>query len=108
MSPTYLGSARRDRSSDDEAAVSELFASGRAIDIVLLVVGLETLLLFLWGRRGGPGLAPLDLLGQLLAGALLLVAVRCALTGADYRLIALLLIASFPAHLFDLARRARR
>lgn len=88
--------------------MSALFASGRIIDVVLTIVGLEVLALLAWGRRGGRGLAPLDLLGQLLAGALLLLAVRCALTGADYRWTAALVTASLPAHLFDLVRRARR
>jgi hypothetical protein len=85
----------------------DFFASGRAIDLVLLVVGLELLALVVRHQRGGKGLAPLDLLGQLLAGALLLLAVRCALTGADYRWTAVFLTASFPAHLYDLARRSR-
>lgn len=85
----------------------ELFASGRVIDLILAIVGLEVLVLLGRRRRSG-GLPPLDLLGQLLAGALLLLAVRCALTGADYRWTAAFLAASFPAHLFDLARRSSR
>lgn len=86
--------------------MSEFFTSGRAIDVALLVVAVEvTLLLAMKGK--GRWLAPLDLLGQLLAGALLLLAVRCALTGASYLWTAGLLAASFPAHLFDLFRRTR-
>ena len=87
--------------------MSGLFASGRAIDIVLAVLGVEVAALLLRHRLTGRGLSPVDLLGQLLAGALLLVAVRCALTGTDYRVTAALLLASLPAHLFDLARRSR-
>ena len=86
--------------------MSELFTSGRAIDLILAIVGLEVLVLLVRHRWSGRGLAPVDLLGQLLAGALLLLAVRCALTGADYRWTAVFLIASLPAHLFDLARRS--
>lgn len=81
--------------------------SGWATDLILAVVGLEALFLFVVYRRTGRGLAPLDVFGQLLAGALLLLALRCALTGADYRWTALFLAASFPAHLFDLVRRWR-
>lgn len=84
----------------------EFFASGRAIDLVLLVIGLEVVVLFGWKKRSG--LSPLDVVGQLLSGTFLLLALRCALTGADYRLTALFVSASFPAHLFDLMRRARR
>lgn len=87
--------------------VRELFASGRGIDIALVCIALEGALLVGLRRRTGRGLKPLDVLGHLLAGALLLLAMRCALTGADYRWTALFLSASFPAHLFDLARRAR-
>ncbi|MCU0686241.1 MAG: hypothetical protein MUF34_29015 [Polyangiaceae bacterium] len=88
--------------------VNEFFASGAPVDIALAVVAVEIVALLLWRRRGGPGLRPLDLLGQLLAGAMLMLALRCALTGADYRWTAAFFGASFPAHLFDLARRARR
>ncbi len=84
----------------------EFFTSGRAIDLILVVVGIEVLVLLLRHRLSGRGLAPIDLIGQLLAGALLLLAVRCALTGADYRCTAAFLIASLPAHLFDLVRRS--
>lgn len=86
--------------------MSELFASGHVIDFVLAIVGLEAAALLAWRRRYR-GLAPVDVLGQLLAGALLLGAVRCALTGTDYRWTAAFVTASLPAHLFDLARRAR-
>ena len=41
------------------------------------------------------------------AGGLLLGAVRCAVTGGDPVWILLLVTASFPAHLYDLRRRAR-
>ncbi|MFO0580377.1 MAG: hypothetical protein U1A78_40920 [Polyangia bacterium] len=85
----------------------EFFTSGRAVDLVLAVLGLEVAALgWLWARRGR-GVAPLDLLGLVLPGALLLGALRCALTGADVRWTAVLVTASFPAHLFDLVRRAR-
>ena len=87
--------------------MSELFASGHVIDFVLAIVGLEAAALLAWRRRRYRGLAPVDVLGQLLAGALLLGAVRCALTGTDYRWTAAFVTASLPAHLFDLARRAR-
>ena len=46
-----------------------------------------------------------DTLLRLGPGALMLVALRAALTGNDWRWIALPLILSFPVHLADLARR---
>lgn len=87
--------------------MSAFFTSGRAIDVVLAVLAIELLVLQRRYRRHRRGLSPLDLVGQMLPGGLLLLALRCALTGADYRWIAALLCASFPAHLFDLVRRSR-
>jgi hypothetical protein len=87
--------------------LSGLFKSGRVVDLILGVMVVETIALLLFRRVTGSGASPLDLLGQLLAGALLLVALRCALTGQDYRWTALFLAASLPAHLFDLARRGK-
>lgn len=87
--------------------MKELLFSGRVVDLALAVIGVEIVVLLGARRRRGAGLRPLDLIGQLLAGALLLLAVRCALTGADYRWTLALLGASFPAHAFDLMRRAR-
>lgn len=85
----------------------EWFASGHAVDLVLGILGLEVAGLgWLWTRRGH-GVAPLDLLGMALPGALLLLALRCALTGGDVRWTAVLVTASFPAHVFDLWRRAQ-
>jgi hypothetical protein len=85
----------------------ELFASGRATDLVLLVVAVEAAALLALRLRTGRGLGPLDVFGQLGSGVLLVLAVRSALTGADYRWTALLLAASLPVHLFDLVRRLR-
>ena len=86
--------------------MKELFLSGHGIDLALACVALEAVYLVL-RRQRTRGLSPVDVFGQLAAGAFLLLAVRCALTGADYRWTAAFLTASFPAHLFDLSRRAR-
>ncbi|MDO6416238.1 hypothetical protein Q4F19_17765 [Sphingomonas sp. BIUV-7] len=48
-----------------------------------------------------------DALLRLVPGALMLLALRAALTGLDWRWIALSLVASFPVHLADLARQRR-
>jgi hypothetical protein len=78
----------------------------RVIDLALAIVGVEILALAFFRRRLGLRLG--DVLGQILAGAILLAAVRCAVAGVEARWILLLLAASFPAHLYDLVRRARR
>ncbi len=86
-------------------SLRELVQSGRAVDGVLLFVAAEAVLLLLLARKR---LRPLDVAGQLAAGAALLGALRCALTGADPRWTAAFLAAALPAHLFDLIRRWRR
>ena len=76
-----------------------LFASGHAADLVLAVMVIE--LAWLIGR----GWRPVDALLRLGPGALMLIALRAALTGLDWQWIALPLALSFPVHLADLARR---
>jgi hypothetical protein len=88
--------------------MQELLASGRVIDLALVVMALELLLLAVMRGRAGVGLQPVNVIGQLLAGALLLLALRCVLKGGDYRWTLGFLTASFPAHVFDLIRRSRR
>lgn len=85
--------------------MSEFFASGRAVDVVLAVVVVEVLVLARFRRH--VGIAPRDWIGQVLAGVFLVLAVRSALTGADWRWTASLLLASLPAHLYDMGRRIR-
>lgn len=85
--------------------MKELFESGRLIDVALAAIVIEVVVFALVGRRRLP---LVDVLGQLLAGAFLLLGLRCVITGADYRLTLLFLTASFPAHMFDLLRRSRR
>jgi hypothetical protein len=87
--------------------VTELLERGTLVDVALVALAVELVLLVALARRGRGRLGPLDVLGQLLAGGLLLGALRCALTGAHPLWILALLTASFPAHLYDLRRRLR-
>ena len=73
---------------------------GHAADIVIAVMLAEALWLVM--RRGWP---IVDTLTLLLPGALILIALRAALTGQNWRWIALPLMLSFPVHLADAARR---
>ncbi|TPG38349.1 hypothetical protein EAH79_16705 [Sphingomonas koreensis] len=61
---------------------------------------------FIWLTAKG-GWRVSDALFRVLPGALMLVALRGALIGLDWRWIALPLALSFPAHIADLARRGR-
>lgn len=88
--------------------MAELFQSGAIVDFILLLVVAEAAALILLHRRSGRGLAPADAIAMLVPGALLLLALRTALTGGAWTWTALLLAASFAAHLADLAARWRK
>jgi len=87
--------------------VKDLLERGSLIDLALVVVALEAAALFAWRARRGRGLRLVDVAGHLLAGVFLMLALRTALTGGDYRLTLLFMTLSFPAHALDLVRRAR-
>lgn len=82
--------------------IQTFFDSGRAADVVLLVLALEAL----WLSRRGWSLARL---AQLLGPAVFIVlAVRAALVGAAWYWVALALTASFPLHVMDVLQRLRQ
>lgn len=80
-----------------------LFAQGHAVDLVLLVMAGELVWLVRTRRWPTP-----DAVLRLLPGALMLLALRAALTGMVWPWIAAALALSFPAHLADLRRRPTR
>lgn len=85
-----------------------LFESGHVADFVLAVLALEATLLWVWHRRTGRGLPPRAILGIVLPGVALVLALRLALTGAWWGWLGLVLGLAFLAHLFDVAQRWRR
>jgi hypothetical protein len=88
--------------------MSELLAGGRLIDWIIGLVALEALALLAWRAKSGRGPAPLALIGNLLAGAFLLLALRNALAGASATWIAFCLAAALAAHVADLIGRWSR
>ncbi|HPG79381.1 MAG TPA: hypothetical protein PLX45_01955 [Piscinibacter sp.] len=85
-----------------------LFASGRAADIVLAVLAIEAIVLSLRHARSGAGPPPRVFAPMIGAGVLLVLALRCALTGAPWPWIALLLSGGGAVHAVDLWQRWRR
>jgi hypothetical protein len=85
--------------------LNTLFASGRVVDLVLLVMVAEWVFLFLRrrGREEGPPMV--DRVLAFAPGVCLLLALRAALTGAGWPWVAAALAASFPFHIADLIRR---
>jgi hypothetical protein len=86
--------------------VKELLERGTLLDFAVAVVVLEATMIALLRARRGAGLRLRDVAGQLLAGVFLLLALRNALAGGDYRLTLGFMTLSFPAHAWDLVRRA--
>ncbi|KAB7782574.1 MULTISPECIES: hypothetical protein [Methylorubrum] len=91
-----------------DAFFAPLFASGRIVDAILVLVALEVLVLLGLRARLGRGPAPGALLSNLASGAALMLAVRAALTGASWSAVAAWLSAALAAHLTEMALRFRR
>ncbi len=79
--------------------MTEFFTSGHAVDVVLAVLAIEAL----WLKFRAVGLR--DILGMLLPAALMMIALRAALTGGAWPMIAIPLTLAFPVHIYDLRRR---
>ena len=87
------------------AAIQTLVDTGRVVDIVLVVLGIELLGLALWRRNAGRAMGLGILIASALPGVFLLLALRAALTDAGSLWVAGWLAASFPAHLLDMTLR---
>ncbi|WP_373487206.1 hypothetical protein [Blastomonas sp.] len=81
------------------AFAADFFRSGHAADLILFVLAVEFAFLV---RRGSK---PMDVALALGPAVLIIIALRGALTGADWTWIALPLALSFPVHVADLRRR---
>ena len=88
--------------------MSDLFASGRVVDFVLVLMAVEGALLVWHRRRTGRGVPSAELAAFLVAGACLMLALRGALVGASWGWIAAAMAGAGAAHLADLALRWRR
>ncbi|MGB0126881.1 MAG: hypothetical protein WBP72_04515 [Rhodocyclaceae bacterium] len=83
----------------------EFYASPHVVDLILGLMLLEGIGLVVYHRKTGRGIPTADLVVNFLAGFVLLVAVRLALSGASWVWVVLCLTASLPVHLADLWRR---
>ena len=85
--------------------MAEWFETGRFVYLVLSFIALEILLLAWWHRRSGRGLPPVEVAGNLAAGALIFMALERSASGAHWIWVAVFAALSFPAHAIDLRRR---
>jgi hypothetical protein len=81
------------------------FASGHAVDLILVVIVAEFVFLSTRRRRRADRPPLIDRVLAFAPGVCLLLALRAALTDTGWAWVALALAASFPFHLADLARR---
>jgi hypothetical protein len=88
--------------------MADMFAGGRLVDLILVLVVIEAAGLILYWRRFRRGVAPFDLLPNLCAGAFLLLALRVTIAGASWMMASSCLAAAGLAHLTDVYRRWRR
>ena len=87
--------------------LSELIATGRFVDLVLILIVLEGIALLLIRRYRGKGPKLVDIAPTLVAGAFLFLALGFALTDSDPMVIAACLTGALLSHIADLARRFR-
>ena len=87
--------------------MAHLFSSGRIADILLAIIVIEAVAISAYWRVTERGIAPSDLLPNLVAGAMLVLALRFALGGAEGTWIAGALAAAGAASVVDLQRRWR-
>jgi hypothetical protein len=85
--------------------MSELFASGRIVDLILVLMAAEALLAVALRRRLGGARRLTDLLVYLASGACLLLGLRIALVEGWWGWIGTCLAAAFAIHLLELRRR---
>ncbi len=83
----------------------DLIESGTMFALILALTVIEAAALIFWHRRTGRGLKPVDIIGQLAAGAFLLLAALLAIQSAWWGWTGAALAAAGLAHLFDLRRR---
>ena len=79
--------------------MDEFFASGHAVDVVLVVLLVEAI----WLKARGNQWA--DIAPALLPAVLMMIALRAALTGLAWPFISVPLALAFPVHIYDLRRR---
>jgi hypothetical protein len=82
--------------------MEELFSTGRIVDLILVGVAVETVALYLLCRKRGR-FAPFA--ATILSGAALMLALRAALTGAPWTVVAGWMLVGLAAHVGDLVLR---
>jgi len=87
--------------------LEQLYQGPLVVDIAIGFITLEALVLWVWHKFSGRGLALADCVLTIVSGACLMLAMRCTLTADGWPGMALFLIAAGIAHGADLRTRWR-
>jgi hypothetical protein len=87
--------------------MSDLFASGTFVDLVLLFLLVEAVAVIGWWHWKRRGVAPADFLPGMISGALMLLALRAVIAGLGWMVPTACLLLAGLAHLIDVVRRWR-
>lgn len=85
--------------------LEDLITSGRIVDIMIAFVVVEVVLLLVYERATGRGVAPYSLLVNVGAGGSLMLALRAVFSGSNWALIAACLVAALVFHTLDIVQR---
>jgi hypothetical protein len=88
--------------------MDKLFASGHAVDGILVFMAIELLVLIAVRRLRRAGPSPRELIVSLSAGGALLLALRAAVVGSHWTMVAIWLSVALIAHVGDLSLRWTR
>jgi hypothetical protein len=84
-------------------AMQALIASGRIVDLILVIMAANSAWLLLARRAQGWDMR--EIACTMLPGAFILLALRAALVGEPWTMVAFWLLMSLPAHLYDIWRK---
>lgn len=87
--------------------MTDFLSSAHAVDLILAIVAVEIVAITLYWHARGRGIAPAQLLPNLLAGALLLLALRLSLSGYAWPWYTACLALAGVANVADLRQRWR-
>jgi hypothetical protein len=88
--------------------LAQFFLSGRVVDLAIAITVLEGLALAAYHRATGRGVDPRNFAVNMVSGLCLMLALRSALTGSSWMVVAVCLSASGAVHAFDIWRRWQR
>ncbi len=88
--------------------LAQFFLSGRVVDVAIAITVLEGIALTAYHRATSRGVGPRNFAVNMASGLCLMLALRAALTGASWMVVALCLSASGTLHAFDIWRRWQR